>query len=73
MAVFQLVEHVGADDEEFLACHFRAYPAGVCVMDGIPVNAFFVKEAVVFVDDGPERFEVALRIVGILLDAVTRG
>ena len=73
MAVLKLVEHVGADDEKLLACHLRAYATGVGGMDGIPVDAFFVKEAVVFVDDGPERFEVALRIVGILLDAVTRG
>jgi hypothetical protein len=42
----------------------------IFIIDGIPVEAVFVllvvEEAVVLVDNLPERFEVALRVVVVL-------
>ena len=70
MAVAQFVKHVGADNEKFFARHFRADAPGVGVIYGIPVYVFLAEEAVVFVKNCPECFEIAAWIIGVFTDIV---
>lgn len=73
MAVVQLVEHGGADIEEVDDVGFGVDLRAVDVVDRVPVDAFFVEEAVVLVDDGPECVEVAFGVIVPLVDAMARG
>ena len=71
MAVAQFAEHVAEHLEQLLLCHVAIDLYLVFVVDLLPVEPvlvlFVVEEAVVLVDNPPQRLEVALRRVGKLL------
>lgn len=73
VSVFQLVEHVAEDIKQVIVADAGLDPFAVLVINGIPVNLFGLKEAVLFVDDFPQLFEVTYRIVGKVFFFDTAG
>ena len=67
VTVLEGLEHVAEHAEEFFGSHRRRNLGGIFGLNGLPINAFVFEKAVVFVENCPECFEIALRIVGIFL------
>ena len=53
MAVFQLVEHLGQDAEQFLVGHLVVESGAIGGVYLVPVYVFIGKEAVSLVENGP--------------------
>ena len=71
VAVAQLAEHVAEHLEQLLVVHAVVHADLIFLIDGVPVKPVLVllvvEEAVVLVDNLPQRLEVTLRRVVELL------
>ena len=74
MSVAQLGQHVAQYLEEPVVAHIIRNQSAILAVDGIPVNPFVIKEAVLLVDYLPESFKVASRgvVVGLFANAPRR-
>ena len=72
MAVAELRDHLGHHLKLLALAHLRVHPHGIFFVYGIPVHAFLLEETVVLVQDPPQGFEIALRVVVVGVVVNTR-
>ena len=72
MAVAELRNHLGHHLKLLALAHLRVHPHGIFFVYGIPVHAFLLEETVVLVQDPPQGFEIALRVVVVGVVVNTR-
>ena len=64
-------KHFGTKGKKFLLRHFVCNLGPVSIAHFVPVDAFEIKEAVIFVDSRPKCVEIAYRIIVEFFLAVT--
>ena len=77
MSVSQFAEHVAQHLKQLQVGHLFVHAYLIFIIYSIPVESvlmlFVVEEAVVLVDNLPQRLQIALRRIGVLLLVYTRG